>query len=145
MTTTTTFFAMRHLQQETSRLERMPKDVAASAFSALMPKDDGASAARDGNLPTPVPTELDGRLRYHAHTPPPSTDFRDSQPRMSSSTPVPTVPEDDGIRTDTSTPVPVVPPQEDAAALTHRLAHSLLTGIEFQFTNIVRNTDGTDS
>ncbi len=147
--TTTTFSSTRHLPQEANRFDRLPnggpKGSADTSFSVMVANSPSGGASQEWNVPTPVPTsmppDLHNRLWNDAPTPPPSTDFSDDQPRLSSPTPVPVDPEDDSLRSDTPTPVPTVTPQEDAAALTHRLAYSLLTGAEFQFTSIVRSSD----
>lgn len=144
MTTTTTLSAMRHLLRETGRFDRLPGSGADSAFSALVPQ--GGGATQEWNAPTPVPTpvpmDLHVRLRADSPTPVPSTEFEDDRSRTASAapTPVPVDPGDGTVRS-SPTPVPTVPPEEDEAALTHRLAHSLLTGAEFQLTNPVRGSD----
>lgn len=110
MTTTTTLSAMRHLLQDGSRFDRLPRNGGDSAFSALVPQ---GAAEKEQCAPTPVPTDL--RNPFWSEAP----------------TPVPTNPDDDELHSFAPTPVPTVAP-EDAAALTHRLAYSLLTGTEFQ-------------
>lgn len=142
MTTTTTLSAMSHLVRETGRFDRVPGSGGDSAFSALVPQGGAQEWNVPTPVPTPVPTDLHTRFWAEAPTPPPSTDFEDDQSRtsMATPTPLPIDPEDDSIRTSAPTPVPTVPPEEDAAALTHRLAQSLLTGAEFQFAGIVRGS-----
>lgn len=121
MTTTTTLSAMRHLLHDSGRFDRLPTSGGDDAFSALI--SQGADAAKEWNVPTPVPTDLRNRFWAEGPTPPPSTDFIDEP----APTPVPTNPEDELA----PTPVPTVAP-EDPAALTNRLVYSLLTGTEFE-------------
>lgn len=137
MTTTTTLSAVRHQLQESDRFARRPASSADPVFSALVPQ---GAAAQEWNVPTPVPTDLHNRFWAENPTPPPSTDFDGGQTRTPTPTPVPTNPDDGKLKSSAPTPVPTVPP-EDAAALTHRLAYSLLTGIEFQLAGALRGSN----
>lgn len=139
MAITTTSFALRNLQQDSSRGERAVRDSANLAFSALMQNHEVA-LPNSHTIPTPVPLELRSRTWADAPTPPPATKFSENS-RQPAPTPAPGDIDDGSIRSDTPMPVPTVTPSEDAADLTHRLVHSLLTGVEFELAGSVRNAD----
>ncbi|MFC3725797.1 hypothetical protein [Neoaquamicrobium sediminum] len=139
MAITTTSFTLLQLLQDSSRGERAVHDSADLAFSALMQKHDVA-VANSQTIPTPVPVELRSRYWNDAPTPPPATEFNENL-RQPSPTPIPADIDDGSIRSDSPTPVPTVTPSEDAADLTHRLVHSLLTGVEFKLSGGIRDAD----
>ena len=151
MTTTTMLSIVRGSLQETNRFDPLPKQGADRGFATLLNHSRSLVslpdiAASASSAPTPPPTEIrNSAFRVSAPTPPP-TDMKNVGTRVSAPTPPPTALTDNELRSNAPTPsptdienvgarvsAPTPPPTElkhdDVAALTHKLAYSMLTGI----------------
>lgn len=147
MTTTTMLSIVRGSLQETNHFDPLPKEGADRGFATLLNHSRSLVslpdiAASASSAPTPPPTEIrNSAFRVSAPTPPPTT-LTDNELRSNTPTPSPTDIENVGARVAAPTPPPTelvenesrIPPTtelnpDDVAALTHKLAYSMLTGI----------------